>query len=321
FNQQISNVDVCDNLPLSIVFGDVNGLKLTNDVYGHDQGDLLLRSIAEVMVLNSREGDIVCRMSGDEFIALLPKTDFRQAKQYMKNVKNCIRQKKTCAIKFDIALGASTKINENDDIFNVIKLAEDQMYESKAVNRRDFSTQQFNSMLEYLYGKSKREKRHAENVSKLCALIGAELNMSENDIDSLRKAGLYHDIGKIIFSDDLFYKVGSMTDDELEIVKKHPLIGYRILSLFDKTIGLANSVLEHHENWDGTGYPKGLAGNKINLFSRIISVAEVFDSITHPVNGDSRNKEVALKEIKLLSSLKFDPVIVNAFIKVMENNS
>jgi diguanylate cyclase len=157
---------------------------------------------------------------------------------------------------------------------------------------------------------------HSAHVSQLCKEIGTELGLSKEEVDVLELAGMYHDIGKISIPDAILNKPDKLTDEEYEIIKTHTQIGYQILRAADEYSGLAEYALSHHERWDGNGYPKGLKGKEIPLFSRIINVADSFEAMTadRPYHK-GRSIEDAIIEIIRCSGTQFDPEIANIFME------
>ena len=155
----------------------------------------------------------------------------------------------------------------------------------------------------------------------LSVKMGEALGLSQNELSKLKRAGYLHDIGKIVLDDELL-ATESLNEDELEAVRQHAVVGYRILNLFEDTMDIAEYVYSHHERWDGTGYPRGLTGEQIPLLSRILSVAEAYDRI---VNRDEvmhlslkERKAEALEIIRAASGTRFDPQVVNALLRTQE---
>lgn len=143
------------------------------------------------------------------------------------------------------------------------------------------------------------------------------MGLDENSLFVLKMAGRLHDIGKIILLDGILDKPGKLTATEWEEVKRHPEIGYRILCHTNEFSEISAAVLEHHERWDGSGYPKGLIAAEISLPARIIAVADAFDAMT--VNRPYRKAltaDAAVAEIKEYTGQQFDPKIVSAFLQV-----
>jgi HD-GYP domain-containing protein (c-di-GMP phosphodiesterase class II) len=182
------------------------------------------------------------------------------------------------------------------------------------------------TILKTLFEKSPREEAHSKRVSELCVLIGKSMKLHDREISNLKTAGLLHDIGKIVLQDEMLDKPGKLTAMEWAEMKRHPEIGYRILFNTSDLSETAEAILEHHERWDGKGYPKGLAGNEITLAARIITLADAYDAMTcirTYKSVISRNE--AILEIGKCAGTQFDPQIAQVFIaevlKKSTNNS
>lgn len=148
--------------------------------------------------------------------------------------------------------------------------------------------------------------------------MGMAMNLSDAKVRKLKEAGFLHDIGKIVLQENLLCNKESMTEEQQQKLEQHSIIGYRILNLFHDTMDLAEVVLNHHENWDGSGYPKGLKGEQIPKLSRIIKIAESYDTMINGKYKEAMSKEESLKEIKRQSGIIFDPQIVDVFIDLMK---
>lgn len=162
---------------------------------------------------------------------------------------------------------------------------------------------------------------HTHRVAGLSALIAAELGMKEAEVELIRLAAPLHDVGKIGISDTILLKPGSLSEDEFKTMTEHTAIGARILSgSRSPVLILAETIAaSHHERWDGSGYPTGLKGDDIPLVARIVSVADVFDALTHDRPYKSAwPSEKAAKEIESQSGKAFDPRVVEAFVTVLE---
>ena len=317
FDNALKRIDNEKNLPISIIYGDVNGLKLINDIYGHAKGDELLKKITKVLTNAFRDGDIVARLGGDEFAILLPNTKSKDAKLIIQRIKNEFSAEDIGGISGSISLASDTKTNIEQEITTTLNNAEADMYKVKSLENRKVNSKMFEDIMSSLYEKGQREKLHSMNVARISEEIAINMNLSETEVKGLKTAGFYHDIGKVILDKNILNKVGKLNREEMEEMERHPLIGYRILSLFDETVNIAETILTHHERWDGTGYPKGLTGEEIPLFARIISVAEGYDAMTNKVGGKGVTHEEAIDEIKSQSGIKFDPLVVNNFLEII----
>ncbi|MFZ5975680.1 MAG: HD domain-containing phosphohydrolase [Bacillota bacterium] len=316
YEEELRRLDNRRNLPLSVVMGDVNGLKLTNDAFGHAVGDRLLQKAAEIMKATCRQDDIIARYGGDEFIIVLPKTSVEEAEEIVNRIRAAISNVEIDSVMLSISFGWDVKVNEHEDISDILKKAEDYMYTCKLFESPSMRGQTVYTIINTLHEKNMREKQHSERVSKLCEMIGYAMALSEKGINEIRTAGLLHDIGKIAISEQVLNKSGKLTDDEWDEIKRHPEIGYRILSAVNDMTELAEHILSHHEHWDGTGYPKGLSGEKIPLHSRIIAVADAYDAMTseRPYR-EALTEEEAVREIIENAGTQFDPKIARLFVE------
>ena len=315
FKEEIKNIDVEENLPISVIMGDVNGLKLTNDAFGHLMGDKLLESAANIMKRVCRENDIVVRWGGDEFIILLPKTKEDTAEQISERIKEeCIKENLDM-INVSISLGYDTKNTKEDDIMKSVTNAEEMMYKIKMLESKSIKSRTLKIIINTLYEKSKRDDFHSKNVSKICKLIGESMNMSKDKISELEILGDIHDIGNIGVSQSILNQVGKLSEEEWQEVKKHPQIGYHIVSSSSDISFLGESVLVHHEWYDGSGYPKGLKGEEIPLMARILSIADAYDAMTsYRPYRKTLTKEETIQELIKYSGTQFDPKLVEIFI-------
>jgi len=274
YEEEIRRLDTERNLPISIIVGDVNGLKLINDAFGHDKGDELLRKAALIIQSACRTDDIVARWGGDEFVILLPNTRSDEAEKIVYRIRSHYQGNSINAINVSISFGWDTIYNYDENIFNVLKNAEDFMYKCKIIENASIRGNAINTILNTLHEKNPREEQHAKRVSEICQNIGKALSYTKIEISRLKVVGLLHDIGKIAIEESILNKPGALNIQELEQLRRHPEIGYRIISSSYDMLDLAEDILAHHERWDGTGYPKGLKGEEIPKVARIISIAD-----------------------------------------------
>ncbi len=161
---------------------------------------------------------------------------------------------------------------------------------------------------------------HSENVAKYAVIIAEELHLSVEQIETVREACELHDLGKIGIEDSILMKPGPLTSQEWEMIKKHPLIGAQILEPLTFLDSVIDLVKQHHEHYDGTGYPEGLTGQDILFGSRIIHLADAYDAMRSPRSYRKIpfSKEETILEIKMHSGTQFDPKVVEAFLKVVD---
>ncbi len=317
FENVLTMVDCKENIPISFVFADVNGLKLTNDIFGHAAGDNLIIKSANILKRACSEKDSVARIGGDEFVLVLPRTDKEDAEKLIEKIRSEFSTEKIMSIQCSMSMGASTKTQMSQKIKRVMENAENAMYKEKTLLRKSVNKQLINTIIDTLHENNPSEKRHSEVVSQLCRKIGLALNLPEKEVRRLEEAGFLHDIGKISFDNGIINKHEDLTQEEQDEIQQHSILGYRILNMFDDTLDLAEAVYSHHETWDGKGYPKGLKQKEIPLPARIISVAESYDRIVNKLGGSAQSKRAAVKIIMDNAGTQFDPEIAELFAKLL----
>jgi HD-GYP domain-containing protein (c-di-GMP phosphodiesterase class II)/methyl-accepting chemotaxis protein len=176
------------------------------------------------------------------------------------------------------------------------------------------------ALVEALEAKDSYTRGHSENVAYLAVAIAQKLGLNTQEIEELKTSALLHDIGKIGIRDQVLNKQGKLDHDEFEYVQEHPRIAYQILGRIPAFKDIAEIILHHHERYDGTGYASGLAGEDIPLGSRVLAVADTFDSITS--NRPYRMAEsidFAKTELLKNSGTQFDPAIVEIFVEILDS--
>ncbi|MFN2364562.1 MAG: HD domain-containing phosphohydrolase [Halarsenatibacteraceae bacterium] len=314
--EELKRLDSERQLPLSIIAGDVNSLKLVNDAFGHKAGDDLLKKVAAILKESCRKEDIIGRFGGDEFTIILPNTSKKEAEKILARIKDNCKNEEDTIIPVSIALGLATKADENEDVNEVLKNADTNMYENKIKESEEVKNIVLETLMEKLGEKEFETQLHCERLKKLAAKIGAELEFTSNDLERLKKAAYLHDIGMISASEEILKKEESLTESEWNEIKKHPETGYRIARSSDKLTDIANIILYHHERWDGNGYPRGIKGEEIPIQARIITVIDAYDvMVNNNLYKEALTKEEAIAELYDNAGSQFDPEIVDIFVK------
>jgi diguanylate cyclase (GGDEF)-like protein len=319
FEEEIKRLDSQRNLPISIVMIDVNGLKLINDAFGHKKGDDVLIKIAQAIKDSCREGEIVARYGGDEFVMLLPKTSMEAAKHIVERIKEKSDKKnKEEPIYLSFAAGIATKTDPAQDIFDILKQADDIMYEQKLHESPYTRGNLIKTLIRALYNKNNLEEEHGKRVSEMSGRIGEALGYDEEKLDRIKTLGLIHDIGKVGIEENTLNKKESLSEQEWKNMKKHTEIGFRIVSEIEEMADLAQYVLLHHERYDGKGYPKKLRGKVIPEFARIIAVVDAYDTMTNDTAYRKRmSVKEAVSELRKNAGTQFDPEIIDVLIKIL----
>lgn len=315
FNEEAQRLDNGRNYPLCLIMGDVNNLKLVNDALGHNEGDRLLISVALVLKQACRKNDIVVRLGGDEFAVLLTKCDEVIATRVVNSIKTLCENIPSESIPVSIALGMAVKNTPEQSIHDLMNRADERMYVNKLSAKRGKYSSFLSSLEKSLCEKDYVTAEHAVRVRELATRFGTELRLNDFVIDELSLLASLHDIGKIVIPESILKKPGPLTPGEWEIVRKHPVTGYRITRVTYGMNAVAEDILSHHERWDGSGYPHGLKGDQIPIASRLLSIVDTFDVMTHdrPYKKAFTNQQ-ALDEIYRCRGTQFDPQLADAFL-------
>jgi len=314
--EEMKRLNTARNLPISLIMCDVNRLKLINDAFGHEKGDDLIRYTAKVFKESCRPDDLIARWGGDEFIIFLPKTSDEDAKKIIDRIHSNSTKYSINSIQLSIACGTCTKNTDQDSIQELLRHAEDAMYQEKSIESERNRKDMISIIAQALYQKSPSEEAHAKRVSVLCHYLATALKCSKDDIQKAEIAGLFHDIGKVAISCEILHKESSLDEDEWSIVKQHTEVGYKVIGDSTEFKDISRAVLHHHERYDGKGYPSGMRWDEIPLISRIISLAETFDVIHQRFISKTDDPiEYAICELRKNKETQFDPFLTEIFIK------
>lgn len=317
FEEELNRLDTERQLPISIIMGDVNGLKLVNDAFGHAAGDKLLMRVAQILRDCCRREDVIARLGGDEFAIFLPRTGFKVTSVIIDRIKFACLNASKDPVHLSIALGAVTKESPSQNIQEVLREAEERMYRSKLLESKSLRASIISSLKRTLFEKSHETEEHTNRLQRVALKIGHALGLSEGELNDLSLLSTLHDIGKIAIPEGIIVKPGQLSPEEWDLIWKHPEIGYRIAAATPELVPIAEAILAHHEWWDGTGYPRGLKGEEIPLLSRIISIVDAFDVMTFGRPYKERvTQEQALMELQKQAGVQFDSKLTEIFVKM-----
>jgi diguanylate cyclase (GGDEF)-like protein/PAS domain S-box-containing protein len=316
YEEELLRLDTQRNFPIAIIISDINGLKLINDAYGHQMGDTILKSYAEILKTECRHDEIVSRIGGDEFVILLSHTNRENVEGIISRLNDAIASVHTDHTILSVSMGYAIKENADQEINDLFKLAEDAMYRHKLSISPRVKKATIDSIINSINEKNHQEIVHSQTVSEYCEAIGREMKFSSDAVNQLRMAGLRHDIGEIAIDDAILNKPEKLTPAEWAEIRRHPEIGYHILRSVNELAEIARFVLEHHERWDGTGYPKGLKAEEISLQGRIIAVADAYSTMTSPrPYAPALTQAEAVAEIINCADSQFDRNIARLFVE------
>jgi len=322
FENELERLDESREYPITIISVDLDGLKLVNDTVGHARGDQLLITCAKILKQSLRRSDILARVGGDEFVAILPRATAVTGEEITARIQKQLElhnREKQGQLPLSVSLGYATAENPGKRLQETFKEADDLMYRAKLHKGVDARAQIINSLMATLGERDFITEGHARRLEHLCVKLGEKMNLPNKQLSDLRLLAQVHDLGKVGVPDHILFKKGNLTEDEWALMKQHSEKGYRIaLSSVDLS-GIADLILKHHECWNGSGYPLGLKEEEIPVECRILAVADAYDAMTNDrPYRKAMPPEKAVEELKANAGGQFDPTMVDLFIAVLD---
>ena len=285
--------------PLSVLMMDIDGFKLFNDTYGHAVGDEALKLVAGVLRDVSGEVALAGRYGGDEFLVVLPDTDKVAAKALGERVMAAVGkiEFKTgdgIPVPISLSLGLASFPEDAESKDRLLAVADGAMYEAKrlgSVDRRAprmvaMDGEQFHtvfgaldSLVQAIQYRDRYTKTHSDMVAEYAAKLALQAGLSDEGVRALRIAGVLHDIGKLVIPDEILKKPGPLTEAEYEVIKRHPMVGEMLIRESPFLEDVMQAVGCHHENYDGSGYPRGLRGEEIPLPGRVMTIVDAYSAM------------------------------------------
>jgi diguanylate cyclase (GGDEF)-like protein/PAS domain S-box-containing protein/putative nucleotidyltransferase with HDIG domain len=300
-------------LPISVIISDLNGLKLTNDVFGHYEGDRLLKIAATVLAEGVGSSATVLRIGGDEFLIILPHCNQQEALKKIGVMQKKSRNTYVGEISLSLSFGTSTTDEPIIDFHKILRDAEQDMYRHKLKESNTFKESVVSLLINNLYAKGKNLKRHSLLVASISEKIGKQLKLSKTIIEELKLAGMLHDIGKIGMDSQFFGDLVILNKDDKSQIMRHPEIGFNILRSVPKLNRIAEWILMHHERVDGRGFPQRLSNDQIPIEAKIIGVANGCANMIDKFNDDYAK---VFTEMQKGRGKKYDTLILDTLLSL-----
>jgi diguanylate cyclase (GGDEF)-like protein len=315
--------DLADRMPgpgdsheMLLLLFDLDGFKAYNDAFGHPAGDALLERLGGRLGDAIGEGACAYRMGGDEFCVLAPHDE-----DYAGLITGTLSALTEHGDSFSITASHGSVLIPTDagNAAEALRVADRRMYARKQSGRASAGRQSADVLLQILAERSADLGEHLDEVTDLCERVAEQLGLPDEETGPLVQAAALHDVGKASIPDEILHKPGPLDETEWEFMRRHTLIGERIMLAAPALARAAKLVRGSHERWDGGGYPDGLRGVEIPLGARIIAVCDSFDAMTsdRPYRKAMPNEE-ALSELRNCSGTQFDPEVVEAFARAVE---
>jgi diguanylate cyclase (GGDEF)-like protein len=328
----------------SVFMMDLDNFKAYNDVYGHPAGDVLLGRIGRIIKDSVRNVDHAFRYGGDEFVVILPKTARDAAYVVAERARRQIAEdmaKRAIAVTCSIGLASYPA----DGMLSgeLVDVADVALYHAKrtggnrvflsskilvkppdegvisGIGNKPGSLSEVYDIASAVEAKDAYTYGHSRRVNTYAVALAEKIGLSPDEVSALTAAALLHDIGKVGIPDKVLSKKGKLNKDDWEAIKAHPKLGANIIGNVPKLAPAVNSILYHHERWDGSGYPEGLKGEEIPLEARILAIADSFEAMTsaRPYRPALSLEEV-VTELRQGAGFQFDPGLVDMFIDIVE---
>lgn len=301
---------------VSIIVGDINGLREINKIYGHDAGDKVLQHVAQSFAKAANRRTIVFRTGEDEFAMALPNTDKTTAVEICKKIEAYVSD---CEYNVSVAIGCVTTSELGKMAEKIVDEAYCKMDIHKLWQKGSRKNRVIESADNFLTEIDMEKKNHTARMLEISKRFSKQLNMNFYDSDRLKLLAKFHDLGEIRVPLSILNKPGSLTENEYTVIKNHVTDGYRIASETPFLQSIAKEILYHHENYDASGYPQGLSGKNIPYLSAIVRIIDSYDIMT---NGCCYKKAIsrqeAKSELEKCSGRQFDPDLLRYFFAIIE---
>lgn len=295
---------------------DLDGFKSYNDSYGHPAGDILLRRLGANLSAAVEPSGRAYRLGGDEF-CILVQAQGRRIGTIVEAGRAALTEGGE-GFRISASAGATLLSAEATAASDALRLADRRMYAEKSRRTGRLERQTHELLVSIVREREPELTDHQDDVSRLAVAVGRELGLDAEDMDVLRRAAEFHDIGKIAIPEEILRKPGPLNEIEWELMRKHTLVGERILGTSQSLAPVAGLIRSSHERWDGEGYPEGLAGEEIPLGARIILICDAFAAMRHQRPYSAvRDQRAALVEIRRGAGTQFDPHLVAVFCAVV----
>ena len=329
------------NRPVTLMMMDIDGFKLFNDTYGHQEGDRVLKQVAKVLERESRSNDIVGRYGGDEFMVILPETERGEGVSCANRLVEALSHERVQprhgeSLPLALSMGIAICPDDSRHKEELIAYADASLSEAKQVSggavvvtqrepgeiltreRTPFGV--LDALVRAVDRKDRYTRRHSQQNAEFAVGLGKVVGLTEGAVSALRIAGLLHDVGKIGVPDDILKKPGPLSDEERALMREHVVLSNLIVHGIPNLEDVSDAVYCHHERWDGMGYPRGLKGEEISFPGRIMALVDAYSAmiLDRPYRKALTDEE-AVAELRRNSGTQFDPELVEPFINLLES--
>lgn len=320
FEEEMRRFEKQRDSEVSLLMCDVDGLKIVNDSLGHGAGDEILRSVADILRISFRPGDIISRIGGDEFVVLLTTNSVKNCEGACERIKRFVADYNAAhpTLPISLSLGYAAGCHAPVDMNALFKEADNNMYREKLHQKNSARSAIVQGLVKALEVRDFITEGHGDRLQDLVERFARSLGLPEQNLPDLRLLAHFHDIGKVGIPDNILFKPGPLTAAEWSVMQKHCEIGHRIAMSTPDLAPIAKWILNHQEWWNGSGYPLGLREHSIPLECRILSIIDAFDAMTHDrPYRKALDPAAALDELRRCAGTQFDPQLVERFTRML----
>lgn len=317
YEERLQELVQSKNYPIVLISGDMNNLKLCNDVFGHQNGDAALQALGKILRQEASEDYLIGRCGGDEFSIAIPNGRVEEAEEYCRRVQNASVSVTDAMIPPSMSLGYHVLKSEKEDLQAAIHQAEEEMYKAKVQKKR---TQNIHKdIMEILYRKQYISKNQVDSAVARIERFARYLKLEEYTVQILKLSAGIQDVGLIGVPESIVKKETPRTQEEYDEMAKHTLIGYRLARMYEESFPAANTILQSHECWFGLGYPNGLKEKEILYTARILYMVATYSGWIFPrPTGSGMRVSDARVRLSSEAGKQFDPELVQQFLEYLE---
>jgi diguanylate cyclase (GGDEF)-like protein len=319
FDSLLSRVNHDMLKPVSIVVLDINGLGQLNATEGYNAGDKLLEKTSGILHKVCIDTDVVARTGSSEFTILMTATREAEAYGTARNIRRQFASLDNAEL--TLSVGVAQMPADENSIFTVLEAARKNLILEKMLDANSNNNSIISMLMITLNAYSCETVQHCNRMREMAVSFGRFLGMPPSELSRLAVAAQLHDVGKIGIPDSILNKKDTLALHERELIRRHSELGYNIVNAIPFLNEVAVDILQHHEAFDGTGYPYGVRGEDISVNARIINIIDSFDAMTNAsVYTATKTIEEAIIELRRGSGRQYDAHLVNEFIREIANH-
>ena len=314
--KKVTEINLYRKFPYCAVVCNINGLRLISEGFGETAAQAATMHVADLLRAKLRASDFAAYADGN-MIVLMSDTLEAEANKVFARISSVLNDDKTFSFRLSFEYGVAERLTRDSDMQLTIAQAQAAMLKKKMLSHSYTQQSIVESLQRTLRESSFETERHSLRVQRLCVKIADKLKLPQSQYEELKLLALFHDIGKLSIPRELLSKPSKLSEEERQIMMTHTINGSKVAMASKELAPIARGILCHHENWDGTGYPNGYAGEEIPFHARIVNLADAYDVMTHDrpwMQAMQRADAVAV--IKEQSGKQFDPAIVSAFLQL-----